>query len=123
VRSDPSQVAHGWESTLGVPEITKINDICGNILKSLGYDLEGPLKRAASNALVPHQPHAHGQATASSSSSTPSHGSTPSSTSPSSSHALPSSEMALHVGPEPWWKKNAARLKKEKEMANNANRS
>jgi hypothetical protein len=35
-RADPGAVAHGWEKSLGVPEIVKINKLCGSILHSLG---------------------------------------------------------------------------------------
>ena len=45
-RSDSSQVAHGWEKTLSVPEIQKINKMCGPILHALGYEVEGALARA-----------------------------------------------------------------------------
>jgi len=35
-RSDSAQVAHGWERDLGLPEVQKINAVCGPILAKLG---------------------------------------------------------------------------------------
>ena len=33
-----ARIAHGWEETLGIPEIGKINEVCQAVIRDLSYD-------------------------------------------------------------------------------------